>query len=1692
VEPFAGRQSVLKLSLENALTGPSNLMLEIAFASSWIPAPGFLGTLWFVTLGIDTGDPFAMAMTSNRVKSRPTTDPIGVGRLVPTGLTGDGLKIFTGQTGDSVSVQFRFNRITKGPDTVVSINLPQGYWCIPQETGWTVGSTPNACKYQLGDGEIWNANSWQSVSIKVSNPTTRLLRSDGNNVWSIEVSDGGKIPAFTNNRAVVTFLKYGAIQPEKFNGPQYLSIYLEISYLMSPGSGLVIVAPDGVSLDRSTSCLQLFESTKLFNFISGDISCETDPYLTGQNSVVIRNRRIIDPGSVLGFGLKISGTSTISGGWSIFVIDSNGNPVEASLDLPFGSWIVYPTSLTMSGVTPSSLVPYAMSGSSTDFVISGIQSPLVTGKVSLAIQLPVGFQFDLQSVKNVPFQYDSVLTVTSNKIQFENATLTGNFDLSLPVTVPEFTDEFSAYRTYIEVKRGSAPVAGTVLPTPPVQAVQLHAVQYTSTVVGTPNSIIFRFVTVSALAAGDAIEVRSTSSDISASVLAVLEQFSGDTSKISVSGIESSPFKVRFGVTGSIPAGSYRLQLRVVNPAASSPSCSWRITTAPKDWDSQPVLGPPIQQKLFPAEIVADSQGRDDRLGRSNRIVFRLGTGESSTIIIEGPPGFVFNENCAADVDGVQVVTCRGSVVDRPSVRSRISIVLSGTPGSPVQVGIKVRNPVARGESGLDFWTVNFGDKSSELIPNFPLRDFSDFTVSLTSNVAGISVPARFVFVPKQSLPVTNTGPLKLRTDTYGTQFGALNTTLNSGIFLKLPTGYTWDVNKTTAELRNIDSNFTFTKLVYNLSSPGELYIVFVGSQTLVSGNRYAFVRNVIPALSNGVFTITSLSPQNLVPMDESSFNAPSLLTPLSSFEVSNLDANYDPGAVVNARFNVTGLPATQSVVIKAPAGFCCDFTRSVPYGETSLVWEQTVTNANVMNIDGTRNVWTVTAGTQSRAADSWRVVSPLASTPSLSILGNQGASSSSVIVLRLKPTNQANFVHLTLPQPLGFNFSSATVANPDYQLFQPTTSISCWHCVSVAGLEIEPGREFELVIRNVVLGKVGGDIVMSVRTYFVPSTFVNPLTSPLMFRDKALLVTGPFMSGKLTVESSKVILDDSTENIPDFITEVLNPRTLTRAILQMDLSFTLSPALLRSATGLLNQPVDIKWIIESGGFSFQTDSPVRYFPSIGRIVSTGSSSDALEIHLTAYMSEIKALTSSGLRVEVPVTPLVGGTTSLCRIEMYVNGTLLNTNDGTSSVPSDSSTIPVNAIPASAVKLTVGTDFVAPYSNIPVSVLVKPSLLPPTATGIKIFTPPAFHFFSVSVSGQAVITASTTTAVTLRLSLQDDFTVNFKVRTPMMLSQSQAAWVAIMYSASGMLGWSEMEAVPVNPMPQVNFVHGGTSGAFKSNLVVDFLVRKDSTISSIEIFPPVGMVVSCDPSISLGFINCTAPSNNEAGLTLNRTGSLSPGRYTVPLLVDLPLSTPKLNSFDLYARNAIGDNSDGVFAVDGRSIIDSTILSVVDPRVAVNSTIAGRVALVNVTFEMTSSTTSVDAVHFRFPPGYTHRITDPFAEVKCVNRKFPRKSAMDWLYTNSTDSITFLVDDTQTNIIDRNTGRVISLNKIPGGQRYAFTFPIVLPESTPAFGNYWVLSFCSSRYSLSSCTNVTASNAISQFPIPGIKLTVKP
>ena len=1623
------------------------------------------------------------------------------GRMRRTGLTGDGPLPFTGQAGDFVEIQVRASQTVMGPGSVATLTLPHGYWCVPLP-GWALASA-NVCRYSLASGEIWNANSWQFFTVTVVNPTNALPRSAAQNEWSLTLASAGpgrvspstsltdtlddaSDAEYAKNRAVILPLEYVDIQPDSLSAPTKVTVFVKTALGMAAGSGIVIIAPPTVTLsgcaffEPQPAYVEIGEWRSM-PLLPGDLTCDSAPYVAGQNSKVVRTSTIFDPSALIKFNLAIGGGG---GAWFVFLIDSVGAPLEGSMfpveydglvdAIPLlGSWPLAPAD-AHAAIVLTRLVPLE----SRTVTITGLRLAVSVGAATVTVRFPPGFSVVSPEIENVEF--------VANEAR----------SLDFQVTVSASEALWAEYVVFVEIRSDGNLIAASVVPLPPIAVIKNAAVSYSVTTIAASNQLSFRFFLTSALVVGDRVTVAGDFSGFQYVEGSVMTDIPGARMMVDASG-----FTIDIFVRQPVASGNYFVSLGVTNPAVATLSGAvWTISST-KDADVS-VTGPKIHSLLAAAAMA--TPGQDNRLGRMNVISFSfqldasVNLATAGTVVLRGPPGFVFADDCSAAVTGLSVTSCRGSMFDDGLTRSIVTIAVSGWASRAVVFSIPVRNPMSRSDD--NFWTIAVNNQyASNEIESFDLRNLQRFEVLFASTAVSASVrPVEFIFTPRRSL-----------------------TTASSGFRVVSPAGYALSFGA-NFELRDLTTGIKFSESDFTKSvTTNELVVTFVAPNSIVALHDYALTIGVVNGVASSVstkFVLTTFTAPNQTPVEESTCSPTVPVGPIvAAFTVTNPTAKYSPNTVVSASttLRATNYPSSDIFELAAPFGFsfwrngaCLVNAVGVTCDADHSKLRIAITTSADIHVDlpvltpaalSTRvvlNYWRVeelrsstSQVVASGAAVSWPIIRPLSS---VSVPVSTGFPSALSAVTRIEvsfvASSEANFVFLQATAPAGISFADASSVSTIVH----SVTTACIACIGVSGVDIQPGELTTVVIDGVKLSSTGGLTQWTVATFLAPEGVMDPRSDLTTSRDQSTGVVGFSLAGHLTVASSTV---RGPLVPPAYVTQALNPQLNVATIATVSFSIQSSPVVLPTATQRLDQPVMLRWLLAVPSADYSIDPSLEHFavsPQIGKAVGppTLTSQGPMSVvtaEFRAFMSEFRGAAIFDLTL--PVVPLRRGGNSVWRIDMYANDTLLNTNDGASVVPSVDSSRPVLALASGIAVHTAATvAYAAPNTDVELEIVVTGSQLPTGTDRILLLAPTGFSF----VRGAAVVGATVTgdaskitiAGATQPLTAITTLRLNVTVHTPTTIGGSTGGWVGIAYDNAEMLAWGTFDQIRVSPIPALALVYGGTSGVAQSLAIVDFTVRQASTFASIEILPPVGVTLGCYEA-ELSALQCTHESTLATGLILSaKAAYLRVGTYSVPLRISLPLADPATNTFDVIVRNADGDTADGSYAIPGREIADSMRLSVINPVVTMTSRARGSRVTVHLSFELKRDTTAVDAISIKFPPSYSHEITSP-SEVGCLNRGFPRASPTDWLYLNTTNAVTFLVDDTQSSLLDRTTGRSIQFNKIPGSETYGFTFPVMLPQSTPDSGNYWTLSFCESRYNLDQCTSVSSTVAIAQFPILG-------
>ena len=1627
------------------------------------PPGGFAPTRMLAQLSTAVSNTSVYAFTSsvallyaNEVISASTA------RLVTSGFTGDGNLPFTGQTGEVVQMQIRPGRTVNG---FVQVTLPRGYWC--DNFGWIPFNDANNCRIVFPPGLLMNAGSWNFFNLTVFNPHVILMRTDPNNVWTLSLGGAGPgrtvplitstttfIPAgiagsaFSGNRAVLGQLVYAAIQANSLT----LSIFIQISSPLPKGSGItVIVDPPSIPaffVDNSVEVIsypETYQGSNAVSLVPSDLLWQSS---SSNSSLVVNCSRNFQTNSIIAFTVKIMTAAMPAprSSWIIFTTDSSGNAIEGSL---------VPVSLN-SAIEPTP----SLAANAGGFLQSNSINTLSLANISaegktVQVTLPDGFSIVSTSNGTIVSRTVMVIPVLSN-----------NSNVSFQVLTPTVPSLLSVYACFLEIVGFSV---GSVLSLPPIAAVTFLSVRYSDSTIGAAQTVVFTFTTASTLVPGDFITIFQETASLT---LDLSRNASLNGMPVSVTPMIGGAFTVG-GFNLSIPASRISVNIPVINPSVVSPGEIFSVSTS-KDPGAQKVQSSPINENLPWAELLGNLSP-DKRPGMPNSVTFNISSvPQTQSLLIEGPPGFVFENNCS--VTGIDFLyNCTGSKISDPAISSRVIIFLTeGTLPLSQVFTISCINPPKNFQTisnpALNVWTITvFSDDknlTSHPIPSFTLSDFVRFQVDRTSNASfnGNSYPMRFSFIPRN--PVPSGGRLRVIA----------------------PPGYVFDIGS-LAEVRDLEAGLAIPNTSFQQSNL-ILTCTFNGNgiQTNVS---YALSVNVFPPPIEDprgpfpYFKLTSFTASS--PLDESTVEDVPVLLPSilsSSISISNVNQVYDSAALVN--MSVTASELNSPVEIRAPMGFLfilpggADPQSTVTVNSLSSVTFFTVKNPVEMSANPTLNffVFTTIDPVSTAAVSAWRVVPQFLSPPTLVISGpSQSAGSVSALTFSFTPSLEASFVFVNISSPKGFDFTEATSAS-----LNPAYTQNCASCFGLGSLQMKPHQSVSFTLEDVVLGYPGGPI------NFVLTTVYGSFSQQTDWRESSQS-SSLFMPGRITVLNSTL---KNHHNTSRFAEMSLNPTVSTLSDARIFFRITLPPAALPSASQRLDQPVFIGLAFSVNISEYRFLNGIGNFsihPYIGQIHQMETSGDGSTLtvvyrSLIAYwLGASNATFTAAISEMVIPQAAVSCLRAAWKIDMLANETLFNTNDGISQFPSASFSVPVSALNQSDVNVSVRDPSVlrAPLTLVPieVSVSAKPG------NKISISCPPGVSFVSASPPTNLREINSTQLNVS---SASEFYSLNATILAANNPSTASIPWLVVAFQSSTSSGetqiaWGTIPGISVYPMPNVAVIYAGMSGVSETLLVIEFTARKSDLIHSLEIYPPFAVILSCS-NISIPFFKCSQGSSLVDGLTLNLASlSLPSGTYSLPMLASLPLLTPAINTFDIVARDSQGNNCDGIFGFPGRPIIDSETLSVSQTSVTLSS-------IATVSFYNQQDTSAVDAITVSFPQGYFHQITSSNQAV-CFNRRFPRESQASWVDFSSSNAITFLVDNTKTTILSKVTGFQIPLNLIPGNQQYIFQFPIVLPAaSTNNPSDFWVISFCPDRTQLSSCVLKNSTAALAQFPVLGRTLSV--
>jgi hypothetical protein len=413
----------------------------------------------------------------------------------------------------------------------------------------------------------------------------------------------------------------------------------------------------------------------------------------------IRLQNILRSGQLYGFKLRVQDDTSVADAgddWSIYTADADNyliDGTEGSMSCSFGSgqyWGPRRFSTLIASMSIGDMRPYDMTQACTYVLVTMNNVPSVeSGPIHFFA--PEGYEWDLgcQYVSapfpaGAPEANGATLTWSSATFSEEET-----YQFSAPVRVPRKTPTASSHVFFLQFGE----VAAAALDAPLVRALKNVDVDYTSTVVAKENLLQFRVETVTSIPAEGGIAIVAAagfSFETSCDVVAVLDPTLPAPPDLVCSAtldpvLSRYRLRLRVPAGGSLPAGLHYFAVLGENPedtvlnyadlnTACGTSECWLFDTyenlngddadlnlATKLDYTTAAQGFSIRTQMYDAAVpdISDAErfatGRDDRPLMPNSVVFSFQAYEdisgAMTLILRGPAGFVFEEDCLDTVE---------------------------------------------------------------------------------------------------------------------------------------------------------------------------------------------------------------------------------------------------------------------------------------------------------------------------------------------------------------------------------------------------------------------------------------------------------------------------------------------------------------------------------------------------------------------------------------------------------------------------------------------------------------------------------------------------------------------------------------------------------------------------------------------------------------------------------------------------------------------------------------------------------------------------------------------------------------------------------------------------------------------------------------------------------------------------------
>jgi len=1150
-----------------------------------------------------------------------------------------------------------------------------------------------------------------------------------------------------------------------------------------------------------------------------------------------------------------------------------------------------------------------------------------------------------------------------------------------------------------------------------------------------------------------------------------------------------------------------------------------------------PINGPMLDAGFVPTSLEQRLLTlRNDRPSKENQLIFRFKLynpppDASSMMELRGPRGFEFAEDCLSSVETLK------NTVFGPNTASTwpadyVEWPLQATPTAcagdgrfatlTIPAGLQhekmyvfrigvLKNPVAT--PSWNKWTIAFATESYLPIDGFMVWTFTETEVSAVSsaksptggNVAKSKIPVTIHFRPFNRIP--------------------------SGGFMRLeaPAGFEL-VQESGACYQPILmdkgglSVFTTVDFSCEVKGDTKLLVQLIGNKPIEAGRDYTLILHVYnptSPTSAGHWRLESLgatgvSSQGEAALDEASipghainnivnawtvsnkFNLTNGKTKLNDVEFSmqfpeelkngdeilvqgpqgfNLQGNPDIFECNTFRWNKKPAPLPNS---GDPLCFCTESVCTIRFTVSEVVTPAYPENRNLQFAIATENpartpfltenFWKVShhrgkAVLSSDVFPSWGINSQLEDVQIQLVGVNQGAGMMSDISLALTPVNNADTIMIEALSPSNFDFGKATVLLP--YLIDPSSANDV---VIINRCSIIAGRRLTVRINSVKLGN-GGQTKFNLYTYLDETRAVK--------MDEQLEYSGGFrLPGKITIAGKELKNKYKEERSLHPVKSLFQARVAELAKAEFTLLFS-QPAsagqklrIICQGEGAYQLKANPFMIIEKGllDSSRQCTSPDW---SQGGQVQTSVSSTANSAGIIATLmpgrpsSDVAIKSDTPYLVVMQVVPNQGTNTWL--FETTDGGQYpTNTNDGMTS----------GFLPVEQMSLQVQVARSPPKAFIEVTLDVKPGTAP--VKKLMVIAPPHFIFppkcGDMCTAGQALGFTGRRTAAIASPSGQPltTFTgLRIQVQTPDKTPDS-VTWFVEGRGVSGMTtGWAEAgNEFQVVQMSNSKVWYPGVAGLSGTEITFRFTLAVDAgSQSQIIVESPFGYSLRCTSAGALKPISLpSAPTCTENPLRLTIDNSLVAGTYAFGAVVDVPLEKPKPNTFNIIVRGNDNKVKDSAYNLPGFEIYPLPLES---PTFSWTSAEPGKVSTITIGLAFTGSVDTLKALLITFPENLEHAVQKP-TNVKNQNVRFPVALTYPggWADYLQKDKIKILLDNSAPTV-------TISADK------YAWSFPVIMPSGAPPKENVWFLVLCSSA----TCEEPGGPGSLVTFPIAGFNPT---